>query len=273
MLAAHLVVAIVMFQNFPTSAIIIIKSGGKWLEVKINAPELLRKERTKVFGSAIFFSSATDPYQYAELKYRLSRKCLEQLLLYKPQKVTLHTRSHLILQDIELLKKFGKRLNVGVSITTDNEEIRQKFEPKAPSISRRIEILKLLSSNGIKTYASIAPLLPSNPERLVELISPYTDKIWIEGMHYREVNTRKDLLQEYSYFFEPQAYKTAQSEISSYFKAAIERKKALSNSSSLRIVEPNQRELDILIAPLARYPKMKLPMKEESQLSISFSNL
>lgn len=105
---------------------------GKWLEVKINAPELIRKERARVFGSSIFFSSATDPYQYAELKYRLSRKCLTELLTYQPARLTIHTRSHLILQDLDLLSRFDRRrLKVGVSITTDDESIREKFEPGA----------------------------------------------------------------------------------------------------------------------------------------------
>lgn len=85
---------------------------GKWVKVKVNAPELIRKERCKVFQSRIFFSSATDPYQYIELKYRLSRKCLQELLQYRPAKVTMHTRSHLILQDLDLLKRFGCRLSV-----------------------------------------------------------------------------------------------------------------------------------------------------------------
>lgn len=190
---------------------------GKWLEVKINAPELLRKERVKVFGSSIFFSSATDPYQYAELKYRLSRKCLKELLLYKPKKVTLHTRSNLILEDIDLLKKFGRRLSVGISITTNREDIRRLFEPRAPSIARRIQTLKKLSSEGIKVYASLAPLLPCDSEKLVELIRPYTDKFWIEELKYQEVNTRKQLLEDYAFFFEKNHYLEVQKEISKRF--------------------------------------------------------
>lgn len=199
------------------------------MEIKINAPDLIRKERTKVFGSSIFFSSATDPYQYAELKYRLSRKCLEQLLLYKPAKITMHTRSHLILQDLALLKRFGDVLRVGVSITTDKEEVRKEFEPKAPTIARRIELIKTLSNEGIRVHASIAPLLPCNPERLVQLIKPYVEDVWIDSMRYQEVNTRKELLDKYEDFFQ----KTNQTRIKETIIAQFSKK----NSFNRRTVK------------------------------------
>src|ERR1700722_9155494 len=109
---------------------------GQWVEIKTNAPQLIQKERLKIFGSRIFFGSATDPYQYLELKYRLSRNCLQELLKYQPKRLTVHTRSHLLLQDLELLKAFGNALSVGVSITTDDENIAREFEPGAPSIAK-----------------------------------------------------------------------------------------------------------------------------------------
>ncbi|MBY0358021.1 MAG: radical SAM protein [Candidatus Obscuribacterales bacterium] len=179
---------------------------GSWVNIKLNAPELIRKERLKVFGSRIFFSSATDPYQYLELKYRLSRRCLEELKRYQPAKLILHTRSHLILQDIDLLQSFGKSLRVGVSITTDNESVRAEFEPKAPSIKRRLELIEKLHKKGIKVHASLAPLLPCDPERLVTLLTPYVDRIWIDQMHWKEVNNRPQLLEKYQDFFHPAKY-------------------------------------------------------------------
>jgi len=180
---------------------------GKWLEVKINAPQLIQKERLKVFGSRIFFGSATDPYQYLELKYRLTRRCLKELLNYKPKKLTLHTRSHLLLQDLKLLKAFGNVLSVGVSITTDNENIARDFEPSAPSVSKRLELINLLNEAGINVHVSMAPLLPCSPERLVNLVQPHVKKIWIGGMNYPEINTRPHLLEKYKDFFEDFNYR------------------------------------------------------------------
>lgn len=196
--------------KFPSKRHDDFQQWGRWVEVKLNAPALIRKERTKVFGSSIFFSSATDPYQYLELKYRLTRQCLTELLKYKPARLTMHTRSHLILQDIELLKQFGSVVRVGVSITTDDESIQREFEPGAPSIARRLEVLAGLKRAGIKTHASLAPLLPCNPERLVGLLKPFVNTIWIDSMRSLEINNRKDLLEKHADFFEPQSYRRTQ---------------------------------------------------------------
>jgi DNA repair photolyase len=182
---------------------------GNWVQVKINAPELIRNERAQVFGSRIFFSSATDPYQYLELKYRLTRRCLQELLLYRPSQLTLHTRSHLMLQDLDLLKSFGDGLRVGVSITTDDDAIRKKFEPRAPSISRRLQLIEKLHEAGIRVYASIAPLLPCHPERFARLLGEMVDSVWVGEMNYPEINRRPDLLKEYASFFEQSNYQKA----------------------------------------------------------------
>lgn len=192
---------------------------GQWVNVKINAPELIRRDRLKVYGSRIFFSSATDPYQYIELKYRLSRRCLQELVLYQPSKLTMHTRSHLILQDLDLLKSFQERLQVGVSITTDNDDIRAEFEPKAPSIQRRLELVRRLKQEGIDVYASIAPLLPCDPYRLMELLAPFVSKIWIEEMRWTEINNRPDLLRKYADFFDSENQNKLCSLISREFRA------------------------------------------------------
>lgn len=196
--------------KFPSARHDDFQTWGKWLEVKVNAPALIRKDRARVFGSSIFFSSATDPYQYIELKYRLSRQCLQELLRYQPAKITMHTRSHLILEDVDLLKQFGDVVSVGVSITTDDDDIRKQFEPGAPSIQRRIELLRGLKEAGIKTYASLSPLLPCNGERLVNLLKPYIRSMWIDSMHYPEINNRKDLLEKYGDFFNPVPYQQLQ---------------------------------------------------------------
>ncbi len=205
---------------------------GSWVNAKMNAPELIAKERTKIFGSRIFFSSATDPYQYIELKYRLSRKCLELLQLYQPAKVMMHTRSHLILQDIELLKSFGDKLQVGVSITTDDESVRQEFEPQAPSIKRRLQLIKSLREAGIRVHASIAPLLPCDPDRLISLLEPFVEQAWVDEMRWTEVNTRPELLVKYKDFFHPDSYKFVQSKVASAFLKTRRREPIIAESNS-----------------------------------------
>lgn len=182
---------------------------GKWVEVKVNAPELIRKDRALVFGSRIFFSSATDPYQYLELQYRLTRACLRELLKYKPARLTMHTRSHLLLEDLDLLKQFGDVLRVGVSITSDDEDVVREFEPKAPAFARRLELIKTLRDNNIEVFASIAPLLPHQPERLAGFLAPYVRSAWIDQMHWPEVNTKPILLTKYASYFQEENYQAS----------------------------------------------------------------
>jgi len=182
---------------------------GGWVEAKLNAPQLIKKERALVFGSRIFFSSATDPYQYIELKYRLSRACLVELLKYRPKKLTLHTRSHLILQDLDLLKQFGESLSVGISITSDSEQIIREFEPQAPSLARRLHLLKTLSSEGISVFASLAPLLPHDGKNLVRLIKPYVSHVWLDQLRWPEVSTAPELFKRYEAYFQEDNYQRA----------------------------------------------------------------
>lgn len=220
---------------------------GSWVEVKTNAAALIRRDRQKVFGSRIFFSSATDPYQYLELKYRLTRRCLEELLRYRPRHVTMHTRSHLMLQDLELLKSFGPSLRVGVSITTDDDDIRSQFEPMAPSIERRLALISQLTANGIEVYCSLSPLLPCNPDRLVTLLRPHVEVVWIDTMNWLEVMSKPELLEKYSHFFAEESYRKTIDYISRQFP---ERKNRRTNASRVqaqeRLIKPEDNDASLL---------------------------
>jgi DNA repair photolyase len=105
-------------------------------------------------------ASATDPYQPLERQYRLSRRCLEVLLLCPTTEVIVHTRSPLVLQDLDLLKAFGDRLSVGLSIPTDDDTVRQVVEPQAPAIPSRWAAVERLAAAGIQVTLGVAPLLP-----------------------------------------------------------------------------------------------------------------
>jgi DNA repair photolyase len=132
---------------------------GGWVTPKLNAPELLWSQRHKLHGARVFMASATDPYQPLERQYRLSRRCLEVLLLCPTTEVILHTRSPLVLQDLELLKAFGDRLSVGLSIPTDDDTVRQIVEPHAPAIPSRWAAAERLSAAGIAVTIAVTPLL------------------------------------------------------------------------------------------------------------------
>jgi DNA repair photolyase len=132
---------------------------GNWVAPKLNAPELLWAQRHKLNDARVFMASATDPYQPMERQYRLSRRCLEVLLLCPTTEVILHTRSPLVLQDLDLLKAFGDRLSVGLSIPTDDDTVRQIVEPHAPPIPSRWAAMERLAKAGVAVTISVAPLL------------------------------------------------------------------------------------------------------------------
>ncbi len=132
---------------------------GGWVAPKLNAPELLWSQRHRLHEQRVFMASATDPYQPLERQYRLSRRCLEVLLLCPTTEVIVHTRSPLVLQDLDLLKAFGDRLTVGLSIPTDDDTVRQTVEPRAPAIPSRWAAAERLASAGIPVTIGVAPLL------------------------------------------------------------------------------------------------------------------
>ncbi len=132
---------------------------GGWVAPKLNAPELLWSQRHRLHDARVFMASATDPYQPLERQYRLSRRCLEVLLLCPTTEVIVHTRSPLVLQDLDLLKAFGDRLSVGFSIPTDDDTVRQAVEPHAPAIPSRWAAMERLAAAGIQVTLGVAPLM------------------------------------------------------------------------------------------------------------------
>lgn len=133
---------------------------GTWVSPKVNAPELLWRERHRLRGQGVFLAAGTDPYQPLETRWRLTRRCLEVLLEATDAEVHLHTRSPLILQDLDLLTQHRERVSVSFSLSTDDEAIRRIVEPHAPALSARWAALERLSARGIPTGLSVAPLLP-----------------------------------------------------------------------------------------------------------------
>ena len=154
---------------------------GGFVDAKINAPSLLQREIKKKRAGRVWISGMCDPYQPLEKKYELTKRCLE-ILLKHGWPVTVQTKSPLVLRDIELLRKFNE-IEVGLTITTADENIRRIFEPNLPPIERRIGTLEKLNSAGVRAFAMIAPLLPK-AEGLVAQLSGKVDYVLIDKMNY-----------------------------------------------------------------------------------------
>ncbi|MEN8261948.1 MAG: radical SAM protein [Nitrospirota bacterium] len=166
---------------------------GSFVDVKVDAPEILRRQLKRAKRGNVMLSSVTDPYQPVEAKYGLTRKCLEVLALYH-FRVDILTKSPLVLRDMDIISKL-KDATVGLTVTTDSDKVRKKFEPEAPSMSDRFETLKKLHEAGINTYVFIGPVLPMNPESLAKKLKPYVGRILIDRMNY--TNKTKGLYKKY----------------------------------------------------------------------------
>ncbi len=154
---------------------------GEFVDLKVNAPDLLRREVTKKPRGRVWISGVCDPYQQLEEKYELTRKCLE-ILIQHGWPITIQTKSPLVLRDMQLLRRSNK-VEVGLSVTTGDEVTRRLFEPNAPSIKERIEALDELHLAGIGTFAMIAPMLPGSAE-LSAMLQDKVDHILIDRMNY-----------------------------------------------------------------------------------------
>ncbi len=163
---------------------------GSFVDIKVNAPETITSKSVKK-DSVILIGSVTDPYQPLEAKYKVTRGCLERLLEFQP-KLEILTKSPLVLRDLDLLKQF-KNLRVGISVGILDANISRKLEPYASSPRRRLETLKKLHEEGIRTYLFVSPIFPeiTDFERLVNLSKNYADEVLFENLNIRTNNRKR----------------------------------------------------------------------------------
>ncbi len=170
---------------------------GSFVDVKINAPETISLRFIKK-DSLILIGSVTDPYQPLEAKYKITRECLERLLESQPR-LEILTKSSLVLRDLDLLKQF-KNLRVGVSVGVLDNDLSRKLEPCASSPKQRLETLKRLHEEGIRTYLFISPMFPeiTDFKELIKLSREYADEVLFENLNIRANNKRNifNFLQE-----------------------------------------------------------------------------
>lgn len=148
---------------------------GTFVDVKVNAAEVLTRQLRRAKAGNINFGTVTDAYQPLEREYGISRACLESLVGYDDSTglggifpVTVLTKSALVLRDLDLIQRL-ENAEVAFTITTLDDEVRQCFEPAASPIPARLEALRTLAEAGISTWAFCGPLLPFLSDGEVEL--------------------------------------------------------------------------------------------------------
>jgi len=154
---------------------------GAFIDVKVNAPELLSREVLKKKPGRVWISGVCDPYQPLERKYQLTRKCLE-ILAENRWPVTVQTKSPLVLRDLAILKRTAD-VEVGFTITTADERMRKIFERGAPAVAKRVEALEKLHAAGVRTFAMIAPILPG-AEGLPGMLKGKMDHVLVDRLNY-----------------------------------------------------------------------------------------
>jgi DNA repair photolyase len=157
------------------------ENWGEFVDVKINAPGLLAHEVKKKRVGRVWISGVCDPYQPLEKRYILTKRCLE-ILVENGWPFTIQTKSPLVLRDIDTLKK-SKDAEVGFTITTADKKMRRIFEPGAPPLINRIDALADLHSEGIRTFAMIAPILPG-AEGLVSALKGKVEYVILDRLNY-----------------------------------------------------------------------------------------
>ncbi len=156
--------------------------------VKENAPDVLRRalrhggERhlALINGETIVIGTATDPYQPAERKFRVTRGSLEVLAEHAGLSVVVITKSPLITRDIDVLTRIARHstLSIHLSLITLDRELARRIEPRAPTPESRLRTLGRLRAAGIDAGINCMPVLPGitdDPRALEELVKRVTE--------------------------------------------------------------------------------------------------
>jgi DNA repair photolyase len=176
---------------------------GRSIRVKINVADVLRAElaRPSWQREGVVVGAATDPYQPAEGRYRLTRACLEALAAVS-NPFSIITRGPMIVRDLDVLQEAARRAEVSVnfSVPTLDEVVWRTTEPGTAPPRQRLRALKTLVDGGIKAAVGMAPILPGlsdRPEQLEEVVRAAREagatSIWANLLNLRP-GTREHFL-------------------------------------------------------------------------------
>lgn len=154
---------------------------GEFLDVKYWEPV---RNPGKYAGKELFFGTVTDPYNPQEKVFRRTRALLEELM-GSGVRISIQTKSDLVLRDLDLIKEFPDA-RVGFSVNTLDERFREDMD-NAVSIERRLEAMKKLHSEGIRTTCFISPIFPgiTDVEEIIGRVKEDCNLIWLENLNLR----------------------------------------------------------------------------------------
>lgn len=160
---------------------------GQFTTYKSNAPSLLAKELRD--GQIIYCSPLVDPYQPAEASREMMPDLLRQLIAKPPKRFVLQTRAPLAMRDLALLQQLAERttLRVSFTVTTNRDDVRRAYEPHCAPMPERLQAIARFRQAGIAVHATLAPILPCDPEPLIDAILAASGRdIIADPFHIRE---------------------------------------------------------------------------------------
>ncbi len=162
---------------------------GQFVDVKVNAVEVLKRQLRRAAPGEVFISSACDAWQPVEAHWRLTRRCCE-LLLERGFSLSTLTKSTLVRRDFDLFA--GRPVRVGVTLTTLERRLQKLWEPGAASIQQRLDVLRDARRAGLKTSVMFGPLLPflsDSQTQIEELLRRAAEleveQVWVDALNPR----------------------------------------------------------------------------------------
>jgi DNA repair photolyase len=176
---------------------------GRSIRVKVNIAEVLARElaRRSWKHESVAIGAATDPYQPAEGRYRLTRRCLEVLCAAR-NPFSIVTRGPMIVRDIDVLQTAAARAHVHVSfsVPTLDHEVWRRTEPGTAPPRQRLRALQRLVEAGIDAGVGMAPILPGisdDPAQVAEVVKAAREAgatgLWCNVLYLRP-GTREHFL-------------------------------------------------------------------------------
>ncbi|HSF60800.1 MAG TPA: radical SAM protein [Gaiellaceae bacterium] len=238
---------------------------GRSIRVKTNVVEVLRRElgRRSWKRDEVSLGSATDPYQPAEGRFRLTRACIGELAAaWTPFSIV--TRGPLVVRDIDVLREASSVVGVSiyVSIPTLDDRVWRTTEPGTAPPSSRLEAVRRLAEAGIEVGVGIAPILPGlsdRPEQLETVVrearAAGAGSIWASVVHLRP-GVREHFLEALGNDWPDEVAR---------YEALFSSRAYLPAALSTPITEPVRRAA----AHTARRRREPLPRREPAQLALA----
>ena len=162
---------------------------GTFVDVRVNAPEVLEREVRRKPQGSVMLSSVCDGWQPLEARHGVSSRCVE-ILARHGWHVRILTKSASVRRVLPFLE--GKPADVGVTVTAFDESLRRAIEPGASPTVERLNVLKEAAERGIAVWAFLGPFLPmlTDTEENIEALVAAVARLPVTHIHTDRVNFR-----------------------------------------------------------------------------------